>query len=122
MGKFLEHGNFLFTAMVAHCVIHPNLWNFLWKRHVGGDQHGHQYGGRNVKETSVIKFFITLELRQIEINTFSRARTLSKHPSFGLLESLVGPPFKCHATHKLGNLNVLCYKMRTPVGLKRCKT
>ena len=103
---------------------HSNLWNFLWKRHVGGDQHGHQYGGRQVKETSVIKFFITLELRHIEINTSSRARTLSKtlgnHPSFGLLECLVGSPFKCHAMHKLGNLNVLCYKMRTPVG--RCKT
>ena len=103
---------------------HSNLWNFLWKRHVGGDQHGHQYGGRQVKETSVIKFFITLELRHIEINTSSRARTLSKtlgnYPSFGLLECLVGSPFKCHAMHKHGNLNVLCHKMRTPVG--RCKT
>ena len=119
-------GNFwsteIFYSPLWLCIVlfgktfHSNLWNFLWKRHVGGDQHGHQYGGRQVKETSVIKFFITLELRHIEINTSSRARTLRKilgnHPSFGLLECLVGSPFKCHAMHKLGNLNVL----------GRCKT
>ena len=43
---------------------------------------GHQHGGRKVTETSVIEFLhrneiiFILELRNIEINTSSRARTV----------------------------------------------
>ena len=58
-------------------VFHPNLLGFVWRRHAG----------RKVTETSVIEFchrnenFITLELRNMKINTSSRAIvSVRNHP------------------------------------------
>ena len=66
---------------------------------------GHKHGGHKVAETSVIEFllfkrkFVTLELRNIKINTSSRARTIQLAKNvrddsfFDLRKNLLGPPF-----------------------------
>ena len=36
--------------------------------------------------------------------------------------SFLGLPLSCHATEKLGNSSVLCYKRKNHVELKHCET
>ena len=49
------------------------------------------------------------------------SQTLSNQSSFHLRGSHIGPPFRCHSTHKLCDSNLFSYIMRNPVGVQRCK-
>ena len=72
--------NFVELCMETPCWC-PPTWAPTWQ-HVGAHQHGHQHGSRNITETSVLEFcrgnenVITLEPRNIKINTSSRVRTV----------------------------------------------
>ena len=71
---------------------------------------------------------ITLELRHIQIYASSREKhclvrkNSSDNSSFDLRGSPLRPPFSCHTNQKLGSSNVLYYKTKDPIELKRCET
>ena len=69
---------------------------------------------------------MALEIRDIEINASSSPITVylakTKAITYHFTYSLLVPSFSCNATQKLGNLNVLYYKRKNPVELKRCET
>ena len=84
----------------------------------------HKHGGRKVPEISVLglllkrKIVIALEIPDIGINA---SKIYSDNSSFDLSDTLLGPPFSCHATQKLRNSNVLCYNEKNPVELRHCE-
>ena len=60
----------------------PNLYRFVWRRHVGAHLHGHQHGGRKSAETSVTEFcyksvnLSLKELKNVTIILYSNTRTV----------------------------------------------
>ena len=67
---------------------YPDLYRFVWRRHVGAHPDGHQHGGRKPTETSVAEFcyksvILSLEeLKNINRILFSTTRTaqIAKFP------------------------------------------